>query len=335
MKEHAAPNLLIRRLLLSLLIMGTVSLTVFALASDLKTVLLLFASVSPAWLTLIAVCVLFNYALRFLKWQFFLWLINVSVPLKTSLWVFFSAFTMVLSPAKLGELVKAYLLKARLGIPVSKTAPVILAERVTDLAGLLILCSIGFARFSFGGRTIVAVAILIIAGIAMFTRQIFWEKLHSLIAKFPRLVRLQKPVELIRESTGNLLSFKSLVVTVPLSAVSWAGEGFALFYIFAAMGQELPELVYVSIFAHAFSSIAGALSFLPGGLLVAEGSMTAFLLSASIEKSVALSATFFIRAVTLWFAVVLGTLVFLAGHEKNDWQAIRSEKQVEPAAAKI
>jgi len=330
MKEHTTTVLLLRRLLLWLLVMGTVSITIFALASDLKTVLGLLASVSPSWIAVISGCVIFNYVLRFLKWQFFLWQINVAVPLKTNLWVFFSAFTMVLSPAKLGELVKAYLLKARLGIPASKTAPVILAERLTDLAGLLILCGIGFARFSFGGRTIFAAAGLIAAGILMFTRPWFWEKIDSVISGFPRLARFKKPVELIRESTGNLLSFKSLIITVPLSAVSWAGEGFALFYIFTAMGQELPDLVFISIFAHAFSSIAGALSFLPGGLLVAEGSMTMFLLSASVEKSVALSATFFIRAVTLWFAVILGTVVFLAGHRKSDWQALAVEKQPDP-----
>lgn len=333
MKEQLSSGSLIFRLLLWLSVMVFVSITVFALISDFRSVSELLTAISPGWIAVISGCVVFNYILRFIKWRYFLRQIDVTVPLKTDLWVFFSAFTMVLSPAKLGELVKSFLLKARMGIPVAKTAPVIMAERLTDLAGLVILCLIGFSRFSFGGRTIIASGILIVAGIFLLTRQWLWEVIEKVVSDYSILARLKGPVAVVRKSTGNLLSFRTLAVTVPLSVVSWAGEGFALFFIFRAMGQELPELVFLAIFAHAFSSIAGALSFLPGGLIVAEGSMTMLFLSASIEKNTAISATFLIRAVTLWFAVILGTVVFISGNKKTDWlcfnDSIGSEPELE------
>ena len=47
---------------------------------------------------------------------------------------------------------------------------------------------------------------------------------------------------------------------------------------------------------------------LPGGLLAAEGSLTALLNSQGLDTAAAASATLIIRAATLWFAVLLGLL---------------------------
>ena len=64
---------------------------------------------------------------------------------------------------------------------------------------------------------------------------------------------------------------------------------------------------------YAATTIAGALSFLPGGLGVTEGAMTLLLVrsAAQIDQATALDATLLTRLATLWFAVALG-LGFLA-----------------------
>lgn len=295
-----------------------IAITLGALFSDYHKTIELISSISMKWLWLIIISVLFNYLLRFLKWQYFLKLLRLEVPLKLSLWVFFSAFTMVLSPAKLGELVKSMLLKSRLNIPLAETAPIVLAERVTDLLGMLLLCIIGFSQTSFGGNAILSVGLLILAGTWAITQDWFWNLIQKLINRFYSLRKLSNPAKTLQNSTKNLLSLKSLVLTVPLSTLSWAGEGVALYLIFRATGLDLPGLLGLSIFAHAFSSIAGAVSFLPGGLLVAEGAMGALFIYAQIPNESAVTATFLIRVLTLWFAVVLGTIVFAVGHTPGD-----------------
>lgn len=295
--------------------------------TDYQKVLALVTTISPAYLAAIMAAVLFNYALRFIKWSYFLSILGLKVPIKLNLWIFFSAFTMVLSPAKLGELVKSFLLKARLGIPVARTAPIVVAERLTDLLGLLILCAIGFSQFAFGGRTLALVAIIMSAGVLAVTRPSFWGMLNRLISGKSRFARLSESIKVMQQSTQNLLSLKSLAFSVPLSAISWGGEGLALYLIFKSMGLELQNLLAVSLFAHAFSSIAGAISFLPGGLLVAEGSMGAFFVYAKIPDATAVSAIFLIRAVTLWFAVILGTIVFMLGYNQGDLQALQNNSQ--------
>lgn len=303
-------------------------LTVIVLVSDFDKVKSTLQSISLKWFLPIIIAVLFNYTLRFVKWNYFLHLLEIHLPIKQNIWIFFSAFTMALSPGKIGELVKSLLIKSRFDIPVAKTAPVIMAERITDLIGLLILGSIGFYKFGFGGKTLVAVASLIILGIVVISRPKFWEWIRNNIAKISWLASFEQSIVSIESSTKNLLSLKSIIITTPLSAVSWAGEGVALFLIFKAMGtNNLPDLIFISLFAHAFSSIVGALSFIPGGLLATESSMGLFFVYVSIPKEIAISATFAIRAVTLWFAIMVGTIVFLMGHTKQDLEIFKTNKK--------
>jgi uncharacterized protein (TIRG00374 family) len=60
-------------------------------------------------------------------------------------------------------------------------------------------------------------------------------------------------------------------------------------------------------------TIAGALSFLPGGLGVTEAGMTGLLtrLGHGIDGAVAVGATFVTRVCTLWFAVLVGFVALL------------------------
>jgi len=323
-------NSIIWRLALWLGVAFVLFITAAAMLTDFQKVLALVSTISLRYLALIITAVLFNYTLRFIKWNYFLGIVGVKVPLKLNLWIFFSAFTMVLSPAKLGELVKSFLLKSRLGFAVARTAPVIVAERLTDLLGLLILCAIGFSQFAFGGRTLLLVAILMIVGITAITRPEFWGMLDRLLSGKTRMSRLRESIRAMQQSTRDLLSLKSLLISVPLSALSWGGEGVALYLIFTSMGLELQSLLPISLFAHAFSSIAGAISFLPGGLLVTEGTMGAFFVFVGIPNATAVSATFLIRAATLWFAVAIGTVVFTLGYKQSDMQTLQSNSENQP-----
>ena len=67
------------------------------------------------------------------------------------------------------------------------------------------------------------------------------------------------------------------------------------------------------------------LSFLPGGLGVAEGSMTGLIrVLGDVPRAAAVAATVLIRLATLWFAVALG----LVGLAVEEWQ-YRSQRRRE------
>ena len=83
-----------------------------------------------------------NYVMRFGRWQLYLRRQQVSVPVASSAIVVGAGLSLSITPAKLGELVKSYLLHEMHGVPAPRTAPVVVAERVTDLIALLLLAVI-------------------------------------------------------------------------------------------------------------------------------------------------------------------------------------------------
>src|SRR5260370_36510446 len=93
------------------------------------------------YLPLILGLTLFNYSWRFVKWQYYLKRLEVSIHWSKSLLIFVSGLSMAITPAKVGELLKSFLLKRETGAAISHTSPIIVAERLTDGIAMLLLGS--------------------------------------------------------------------------------------------------------------------------------------------------------------------------------------------------
>jgi len=108
--------------------------------------------------------VLGNYALRIVRWHYYLGRIGVVVPWLESSLVFLCGFVMSVTPGKLGEVFKSVLLYESRGVPPTRTAPVVIAERLTDLIALVILVAAASLVFEHG-TVIAATAGLVVAGL--------------------------------------------------------------------------------------------------------------------------------------------------------------------------
>ena len=73
----------------------------------------------------------------------------------------------------------------------------------------------------------------------------------------------------------------------------------------------------MTTFVYAFASLAGAVSMLPGGLGVAEGSLTGLLAGLGTPLPEAAAATLLVRAATLWLAVAIGVVTLLVGFPEH------------------
>ncbi|HEY2735163.1 MAG TPA: lysylphosphatidylglycerol synthase domain-containing protein, partial [Polyangiales bacterium] len=83
-----------------------------------------------------------NYGLRICRWQYYLRCIDVTVPLFESSIVFLSGFVMSVTPGKVGEVFKSLLLYESRGVSMIRTAPIVIAERLTDLIALVLLIAL-------------------------------------------------------------------------------------------------------------------------------------------------------------------------------------------------
>jgi uncharacterized protein (TIRG00374 family) len=95
-----------------------------------------------------------------------------------------------------------------------------------------------------------------------------------------------------------------LVLATTCSLIAWSAEGLAFFIVLERMGESTPLALAVSIYA--LSMLAGALSFMPGGLGGAEAAMVGLLVWQGMDAGAAIAATLIIRLTTLWFAVIIG-----------------------------
>ena len=250
-----------------------------------------------------------NYAIRFGKWQFYLRLLGVEVPVLESLTVFLAGLSMAVTPGKLGEVLKSVLLRESRGVPAARTAPVVLAERVTDLFGLVLLGGFGVAAFDYGRWAFVLVVVALGAGIAVVQRPRLVGWILDRLERVPGAGRLRPKIEEAYASTRAVLGWKALLVATALSALGWSMEGLAFYHILGALDGH-GVTIDLAFFVFAVTTLLGALSFLPGGLGVTEGSMIGVLVVFGVfaEEAQATAATYLIRFATLWFAVVVGLI---------------------------
>ena len=239
-----------------------------------------------------------NYLLRFWRWQRYLERVEIRVPPWRSLSIFVAGLAMTITPGKLGEVLKCGLLKRSFGVPVRRSAPVVLAERVTDASGVVVLAVVGGAGTD--RWLLLALALAGIVAIVAVVRS-------PLLGRFAALGEAP-------EAARVLLGTRLLLGTTALSALSWFCECLAAYLCIRGLSLDLSLADTVVVFS--LGSLAGALSFLPGGLGVAETSMTGLMrVLGDVSKAGAAAATVLIRLATLWFAVVLG-LVGLAVEER-------------------
>lgn len=275
-----------------------------AVYADIGEVSQSFAAFRWGYIPLILFLTLINYLLRFCKWDYFLRNIGIRLSARDSLAIFLGGLTMSVTPAKLGEVFKSYLLKRMKGVEISRSVPVVFAERITDVLGLLILAAISFSAFQYGKEFLIAVLAILIALIVIIKSQRMSNWLITRTEHVPLLNKLSGSLRTAYESAHTLLGFKTLIVAVVISVVSWGFECLAMYFVLEGFGLDVSMLL--STFVFSFSSLAGAVSMIPGGLGVAEGSFTGLLILAEIPKGIAASATVIIRFCTLWFGVIVG-----------------------------
>jgi uncharacterized protein (TIRG00374 family) len=291
------------RLLFSILA-GLIVFIALSIYADIREVTQAFAGFRWGYIPLILALTLLNYLLRFYKWDYYLRNIGIKLKVKDSLAIFLSGLTMSVTPAKLGEVFKSYLLKRLNGTEISRSVPVVFAERITDVLGLLLLAAISFSVFQYGKEVLIGVLAFLLALIIVIQSPRICNKLLDVSRSVPLINRLSDSLRMTYETAYTLFRFKNLMVAIVISVISWGFECFAMYFVLQAFG--ISASVLLSTFVFSFSSLVGAVSMIPGGLVVAEGSLAGLLILAGISKGTAASATIIIRFCTLWFGVIVG-----------------------------
>ena len=253
-----------------------------------------------------------NYLLRFAKWELALgWLdIRKEAPelgRGRSLVIYLAGLSMSITPGKLGEVLRSVLLKASDGVPLQRSAPIVLADRLTDLVALVVLSLVGVWQFPEYLPIVVITIVLVATMVVICGSPRMLRGLLGIAGRVPGVRRFTQRAEPLVHATAVLLRVRGLAVLSLLSIVGWGLEciGFWLLLdAFPGVDASLP----LCTFLWAAGTLVGALSLLPGGLLATEGSLVVATqkLLVGVTQPIALAATLLARVATLWFGELVG-----------------------------
>ena len=294
-----------RNIFISIGVAGLLYLA-FSIYANLDNVISSFEKFNWLLLPLLLLLSLANYYFRFLKWDYYLSVLKVEVKKIDSFSIFMSGLIMSVTPGKMGELLKSYLVKEVTKTPISKTFPIIFAERITDFISLIIITLIGAYVFNFGREIVIGVGVFFILVLIILSNKRIAFPIIKMLEKNKFLNKHLKSIHNAYESSYQMLKPLPLINMTLLSLVAWSFECLGYHIILINLGIKVSYLW--AAFSYGFSTIVGAITMLPGGLGVTEGSLTFMLIRNNFPKDLAVASTFIVRIVTLWFSVLVGIL---------------------------
>jgi uncharacterized protein (TIRG00374 family) len=248
-----------------------------------------------------------NYLLRWLKWEFYLARLGIrGIGWLDSMLTYLSGFVLTVTPGKIGEVFKSLVLFETHGVPIERTAPIVIAERLTDVIGVVVLIVLGSTGFAGGlvwaGLGILAVGIVL----AVVASRRAAHAMIRLIEKLPGpFAGIGPKLHAAYDSLATLVKPSNLVIPALLSIAAWALECASLWLILRGLGQVTS--FGLAMFFYATSTLAGALVPVPGGLGVTEASLREQLRELGhVAPATSTAAMILVRFATLWFAVLVG-----------------------------
>jgi len=262
-----------------------------------------------------------NYLLRFWKWELCLGWLGIREPgpgnapgltRARSLLIYLAGLSMSVTPGKVGEVLRSLLLKQSDGVDFTRTAPIVVADRLTDLIALVVLSLVGIAEFQeFQDYlpVILVTLLLVVAGVIVLGSPRLCHGLLRLLARLPGVDRLAAKAEALVDASARVLQLRALVLLSLLSIVGWGLECVGYWLVLRGFAGADASLS-LAVFLWSTTTIIGALSFLPGGLGATEGSLAVLVarLATGVTQAIAVASTLLIRICTLWFGEVVGGL---------------------------
>lgn len=250
---------------------------------------------------------LVNYGARLARWHIFSTEVGAVVPFSQSFLCYFSGFALTATPGKIGEILRLWFLRRRHGYRYERTAPLLVADRLSDSAAVMMICVGCIAAFAghMVSTLIAAVITATVTALFLFPRLLIGvvEFGYAKIGRWPRLfARVRTTLKL----AGRLASWRVYGGTLVLALIGWTAEVLAFYWLCVSLGA--PVSFAQAGFIFTFSMLVGAIMLLPGGLGGMDATMIGLLIAIGVVPDLAVAATAIIRVTSLWFAVGLGFL---------------------------
>jgi hypothetical protein len=272
------------------------------------------------WLLLGAIVIYYlGFPLRGYRWQLLLRGAGTKIGLRDSTEiVFISWLVNCLVPAKLGDVYRAWLLKANFTVSLSRTFGTVFIERIFDLFAIAIL-GLGAAFWSFRGNLPTGVQVVIGIGLAVIL--LLSVGLYT-VRNFGRRALLRLPLP----GKAKLLEFyerfeegvfainpRQVPWLAIVTALIWATEAVRLLLVIEALNFRDVHLGISGAFFVALSaSLLTAIPFTPAGLGIVELGVVGILtVIYGVDATNATAITVVDRAISVFSIWIFGSVAYV------------------------
>ncbi|HEX5040839.1 MAG TPA: lysylphosphatidylglycerol synthase transmembrane domain-containing protein [Candidatus Limnocylindria bacterium] len=256
-----------------------------------------------------------TFPLRAFRWRYILSKVGTYVGMRDATEILFiSWFVNCLVPAKLGDLYRAYLLKANNGASASKTVGTIFIERIADIIVIFFL-ALAAGYWSFRGAQKPEVDLVFLIGffVALFLIALvvvlrFW---GDRLARFlPG--RFSDLWDRFHEGSTGALTVRALPVIGITTVFIWVLEGTRLYFVIRAL--DLPDVslgISSSIFVALVAALMTAMPLTPAGIGFVELAIAVALSFYGVPQNEAAAVALVDRAISILTVIVIGGIVYL------------------------
>ena len=278
---------------------------IFLFTSDFGIVLEKISNFKINYLPLILFFVSASWIPLIIKWHFLLKNSEVDIPLTKSIAVWFAGVAFEITPGHVGVLMKSQILKTSFNISRTKTVPIIIVEKAYELIGAILASVIGIIVLGMEFYLIIiAISSLIVIFFFMYHKpasELFFNRITKLKFFSKYVENISEFYEIVKKSTN----VKAATICILLALTYWFMVSAAAYYTLIAFDVNI--LDYLKVLAiYTTSSLLGAISFIPGGIGVTEGSIAGLFTLNGLDVSTALILSVMIRILTLWYSVSVG-----------------------------
>lgn len=275
------------------------------------------------WSVAIAFALSFgSFVIRAARFQMYLRSIGVRVPHVEATLVFFAGMIMTVTPGKLGEVFKSFLLKWSRDVPLSVTTPILITERVSDLVALLLLAGWGAWVLPGGAWIALGCVALAVGALALTTSRRLGDLCVNVAQRVPRLRQKGAHLRVLLQAQLDMNRAKPLALGLAASVAAWSLQVLSLKWIVLGLpGADIA--LQPAAFAYSAPLIAGIVALLPGGVGVTEAGMAGALSlngGAWATPAATVAVTLLTRVVTLWFAIAVGAAALVLHRRMTGWR---------------
>ena len=281
---------------------------IFLFVSDYNIISEKISNFKVNYLPLILFLVTASWIPLIIKWHFLLKNSEVDVPLTKSIAIFFSGVAFEITPGQIGALIKSQILKTSYNIPRTKTVPIVIVEKVYDLIGAILASVIGIIILGME-IYLIAIAISVLAFIFFFmyhkpASELFFNRITKLKFFSKYIENISGFYETVQKSTN----VRAATICILLALAYWFMVSAAAYYILISFDVNIVD--YLKVLAiYSTSTLLGAISFIPAGIGITEGSIAGLFTLNGIDVSTALILAVMIRIFTLWYSVSVGFIM--------------------------